>query len=180
MDRSLPGSSIHGMFQARVLEWGAIAFSDPSILMLNSLLCHKAFSDSLDRMNHFYAFSYLVCRGPSHFLRFCFRGNYVFSHFMDHKKGWALKNWCFWILVLEKTLESLLDSKEIKSISSKGNQSWIFIGRTDAEAVAPILWSPDAKSWLIGKDPVAGKDWGRRRGDDRGRDGWMASLTQWT
>ena len=121
MDCSLPGSSIHGMFQARVLEWGAIAFSDPSILMLNSLLCHKAFSDSLDRMNHFYAFSYLVCRGPSHFLRFCFRGNYVFSHFMDHKKGWALKTWCFWILVLEKTLESLLDSKEMKPVNPKGN-----------------------------------------------------------
>ena len=121
MDRSLPGSSIHGMFQARVLEWGAIAFSDPSILMLNSLLCHKAFSDSLDRMNHFYAFSYLVCRGPSHFLRFCFRGNYVFSHFMDQRKGWALKTWCFWILVLEKTLESLLDSKEMKPVNPKGN-----------------------------------------------------------
>ena len=87
MDRSLPGSSVHGIFQARVLEWGAIAYSDPSILTLNSLLCHKAFSDSPARMNHFYAFSYLVCRGPLHFLRFCFRGNYVFSHFMDHKKG---------------------------------------------------------------------------------------------
>ena len=121
LDCSLPGSPIHGIFQARVPEWGAIAFSYPSILMLNSLLCHKAFSDSPARMNHFYAFSYLVWRGPSHFLRFCFRGSYVFSNFMDHKKGWALKNWCFWIVVLEKTLESPLDSKEIKPVNPKGN-----------------------------------------------------------
>ena len=117
LDCSLPGSPIHGIFQARVPEWGAIAFSYPSILMLNSLLCHKAFSDSPARMNHFYAFSYLVWRGPSHFLRFCFRGSYVFSNFMDHKKGWALKNWCFWIVVLEKTLGNPLDSEEIKPVN---------------------------------------------------------------
>ena len=67
--------------------------------------------------------------------------------------------WCFWTLVLEKTLESLLDSKEIQPVNPKGNQSWIFIGRTDAEVETPILWPPDAKNWLIGKDPDAGKDW---------------------
>ena len=78
---------------------------------------------------------------------------------LDHKEGRILKNWCFWIVVLEKTLESPLDSKEIKPVNPKGNQSWIFIGRTDAEAKAPILWPPDAKNWLIGKDPDAGKDW---------------------
>ena len=78
---------------------------------------------------------------------------------LDHKEGWAVKNWCFWIVVLEKTLESPLDSKEIKPVNPKGNQPWIFFGRTDAEA--PILWPPDAKSWLIGKDPDAGKDWGQ-------------------
>ena len=78
---------------------------------------------------------------------------------LDHKEGWALKNWCFWTVVLEKTLESPLDSKEIKPVNSKGNQSWIFIGRTDAEAEAPILWPPDAKSRLTRKDPDAGKDW---------------------
>ena len=77
---------------------------------------------------------------------------------LDHKKGWALKNWCFWIAVLEKTLEGPLDCK-IKLVNPKGNQPWIFIGRTDAEAEAPILWQPDAKSWLTGKDPDAGKDW---------------------
>ena len=75
---------------------------------------------------------------------------------LDHKEGWALKNWCFWIIVLEKTLESPLDCKEIRPYP-KRNQPWMFIGRTDAEA--PILWPPDAKSQLIGKDPDAGKDW---------------------
>ena len=79
---------------------------------------------------------------------------------LDHKEGWTLKNWCFWTVVLEKTLESTLDCKEIQPVNLKGNQSWIFIGRTDAEAEAPILWPPNAKSsQLIGKDPGAGKDW---------------------
>ena len=78
---------------------------------------------------------------------------------LDHKEGWALKSWCFWSVVLEKTLESPLDSKAIKAVNPKGNQSWILIGRTDAEAETPILWLPDMKSWLIGEDPDAGKDW---------------------
>ena len=77
---------------------------------------------------------------------------------IHYKASWAQKNWCFWIVVLEKTLESPLDGKEIQLVHPKGNQSWIFIGRTDAKAEAPILWPPDAKSWLIGKDPD-GKDW---------------------
>ena len=80
---------------------------------------------------------------------------------LDHKEGWAQKNWCFWTVVLEKTLESPLDYKEIQPVNTKGNQSWIFIGRTDAEAEVPILWPPDAKSWLTGKDPDARKDWRR-------------------
>ena len=80
---------------------------------------------------------------------------------LDHKEGWVLKNWCFWTVVLEKTLENPLDYKEIKPVNPKGNQSWIFIGRTDAEAEAPILCPPDAKSRLIGKDPDAEKDWGQ-------------------
>ena len=78
---------------------------------------------------------------------------------LDHKEGWALKNWCFWPVALEKILESPLDNKEIQPASPKGNQSWIFIGRTNAEA--PILWPPDSKSQLTGKDPDAGKDWGQ-------------------
>ena len=77
------------------------------------------------------------------------------------KKTWVLKNWCFWTVVLEKTLGCPLDCKEIKSVNPKGNQSWLFIERTDAEAEAPVLWPHDAKSQLIGKDPDAGKDWGQ-------------------
>ena len=77
---------------------------------------------------------------------------------LDHKEGWALKNWCFQTVMLEKTLASPLDSKKIKSVNLKGNQPWIFTGRTDAEAEALILWPPDAKNWLIWKDPDAGKD----------------------
>ena len=80
---------------------------------------------------------------------------------LDHKEGWAWKNSCFWNVVLEKTLESPLDCKEIQPLNPKENQPWIFIGRTDIEAEAPILWPPDAKSWQTGKDPDAGKDWGQ-------------------
>ena len=78
---------------------------------------------------------------------------------LDHKEGWVPKNWCFQIVLLEKTLESPLDSKEIKPVNPKGNQPWILTGRTDAEAEAPVLWPPDVKSWLTGKDPDAGEDW---------------------
>ena len=96
---------------------------------------------------------------------------------LDHEEGWAPKNWCSWTVVLEKTLESRLDSKEIKPVSPKGNQSWIVIGRTDAEAEAPVLWPLDARGQLIGKRPWC---WERLRageeGEDRGWDGWMASL----
>ena len=82
---------------------------------------------------------------------------------MDHKEDLKLKNWCFQIVVLEKTLESLLDSKEIKPVNPKGSQPWMFIGRSDAEGEAPILWPPDMKSQLIGEDPDAGKDWGQEK-----------------
>ena len=82
---------------------------------------------------------------------------------LDHKEGWVPKNWCFWTVVLEKTLESPSDFKESKSVHPKGNQSWIFIGRTDAEAETPKLWPLDVKRWLIGKDPDAGKDWRQKR-----------------
>ena len=78
---------------------------------------------------------------------------------LDNKESWAPKNWCFWFVVLEKTLESPLDCKEIQPVNPKGNQSWRFVGRTDAEAETPILWPPDVKNWLNGKDPEAGKDW---------------------
>ena len=89
-----------------------------------------------------------------------FSRNYIWMWELDHKEGWASKNWCFWTVLL-KILETPLDCKEIKTVSPKGNQSWIFIGRTDAEVEAPVLWPPDGKSWLFGKDPDAGKDWGQ-------------------
>ena len=95
---------------------------------------------------------------------------------LDHKEGWATKNWCFRIVVLEKTPESPLDCKEIKPVNPKANLPWTFIGRAVGEAEAPILWPPDAKSWLIGKDPDAGKAWGREeKGLQRLR--WFNSIT---
>ena len=109
-----------------------------------------------------------------------FSGSHVLMWELDHKEGWAVKSWHFWVLVLEKTLESPLESKGIKAINPKGDQPWIFTGRTDAEAEVPILRLPDAKSWLIGKTLC----WERLRvrgdGGNRGWDGWMASLTHWT
>ena len=83
---------------------------------------------------------------------------------LDHKESWVPKNWCFWTVVLEKTFESPLDCKEIKPVNPKGNQSWIFIGRTNAEAETPILWPPDAKNRLIWKDPDAQQDWRQKKG----------------
>ena len=97
----------------------------------------------------------------------------------DYKEIWALKNWCFWTVVLGKTLESPLDCKEIQPVHPKGNQSWLFIGRTDAKAETQILWPPDANNWLIGKDHNSGKDWRREEKGWQGWDGWMASPTQW-
>ena len=88
-----------------------------------------------------------------------FSSSHVWMWELDYKESWVLKNWCFWTVILEKTLESPLDYKEIQPIHPKGNWSWIFIGRTDGEAETPILWPPDVKSWLIGKDPDAGKVW---------------------
>ena len=88
-----------------------------------------------------------------------FSYSHVWMWEMDQKESWVPKNWCFRIVVLEKTLESPLDFKEIKPVRPKGSQSWIFIGRADAKAEAPILWPPDVKSWLTGKDPDAGQDW---------------------
>ena len=90
-----------------------------------------------------------------------FSSSHVWMWELDYKESWVSKNWCFWTVVLEKTLESPLDCKEIQPVHPKGSQSWLFIGRTDAEAESLILWPPDAKNWLIGKDPDARKDWRR-------------------
>ena len=89
-----------------------------------------------------------------------FSSSHVWMWELDHKESWAPKNWCFWTMVLEKTFECP-SVKKIKSVNPKGNQPWIFIGRTDAEVKAPIHWPPDAKRWLIGQDPNSGKDWGK-------------------
>ena len=97
-------------------------------------------------------------KGPSS-QSYDFSSNHVWMWELDHKESWMLNNWCFWIVVLKKTPDSPLDGKEGQPVNPKGNQSWIFIGRTDAEAEAPILWLHDGKNWLIGKDPEAEKDW---------------------
>jgi len=113
----------------------------------------------------------------------------IYSHFscghvwmweLDCEEGWAPKNWCFWTVVLEKTLESPLDCKEIQPVYSEGDQPWDFFGRNDAKAETPILWPPHSKSWLIGKDSDAGRDWGLEEKGTTEWDGWMASLTWWT
>ena len=101
---------------------------------------------------------YFVNKGPS-IQSYGFSSTHVWIRKLDCTESWAPKNWCFWTVVLEKNLENLLDCKEIQLVHPKGNRSWIFIGRIDAEAETQILWPPDVKSWLIGKDTDAGKDW---------------------
>ena len=101
---------------------------------------------------------YFANKGPSS-QSFGFFSNHVWMWELDYKESQALKNWCFWIVVLEKTLESPLDCKDIQPVHPKGYQSWVFIGKIDVETETAIIWLPDAKSWLIGKDPDAGKDW---------------------
>ena len=123
---------------------------------------------------------YCADKGPSS-QSYGFSSSCVWIWELDSKESWAPKNWCFWTVVLEKTFESPLGWREIQPVHPKGNQSWIFIGRTDAEAETPILWPPDAKNWLILKRPW----WWERlkvggEGDDRGWDGWMASPIWWT
>ena len=118
---------------------------------------------------------YFANKGP--YTQGCgFSSSHVYMWELDYKESWALKNWCFWTVVLEKTLESPLNCKEIQSVHPKGYQSWVFFWRTDVEAETPILWPPDVKSWLIGKDPDAEKDEGRRR-RGRQRMRWLDGIT---
>ena len=121
-------------------------------LQFGSYLLLK-YSDLVFEQRHYFA-----NKGPSS-QGYGFSSGHVWMWEFDCEESWAPKNWCFWTVVLEKTLESCLDSNEIKPVHTKGNQSWIFIRRTDAEA--QIIWLPDAKRWLIGKDPGARKDWGQ-------------------
>ena len=109
-----------------------------------------------------------------------FSSSHVWIWELDHKERWATENWCFWIVLLEKTLKSPLDCKEIKPANPKGNQSWIFIGRTDAEAEVPILWPLHVKGWLTGKDPDAGQDWSQemKRVTEDEMIGWQHQLNR--
>ena len=123
---------------------------------------------------------YFSGKGPSS-QSYGFSSSQAWMWELDHNESWAPKNWYFETVVLEKTLESPLDCKDINPVNPKRNQSWIFIGRTDAAAGTAINWPPDAKNWLILKDPNAGKDWRQEeKRDDREWDGWTASLTEWT
>ena len=119
----------------------------------------------IEKQRHYFANT-----GPSS-QNFGFSSSHVWIWELNYKENWGPKNRCFWTVVLEKTLESLLDYKEIQPVNPKGDQSWVFIGRTDAKAETPILWPPPAKSWLIGKDSDAGRDWGQ---EEKG-----TTLTQW-
>ena len=123
---------------------------------------------------------YFIYKSPSS-QGYCFSSRHVWMWELDYKKSWTPKNWCFWTMVLEKTFQSSLDCKEIQPVYPKGDQSWVFIGRTDVEAETPILWPPDAKSLLIWKDPDAGKDW---RWEEKGTTedemvGWNHWINQW-
>ena len=150
------------------LFWGAPRYCSHEIK--SHLLLERKVTTNLD--------SILKCRDITlptkvHLVKdMVFSSSNVWMWELDYKESWALKSWCFWTVVLEKTLESPLDCKEIR-VHPKETLSWIFIGRTDAEAETPILWPPDAKNWLIGKNPDAGKDW---RQEEKG---WMVSPTQW-
>ena len=187
IDGSPPGSPVLGILQARTLEWVAICFSNAwkwkvkvkslSRVRLLATPWTAAFQappsmgfsrqeywsgvplpspmtnlDSIKKQRHYFG-----NKGPYN-QRFSFSTSHVWMWELDHKEGRAPKNWCFWTMVLEKTLESHLDCKEIQPVNPKGNQLWILIGRTDDEAETPILWPRDTKSWLIGKHPDPGKD----------------------
>ena len=118
---------------------------------------------------------YFANKGPSN-QSYGFCSSHVWMWEFDYKESWVPKNWCFWTVVLEKTLENPLDSKEVQPVHLKGDQSWILFGRTNAEAETPILWPPGVKNWPTGKDPDAGKDCGRRR-RGRQRMRWLDSIT---
>ena len=151
--------------------WGSqiTADDDYSHVIKRCLLLGRKVMTNLDSIFK----SVLLCQqGPSS-QGYGFSSSHIWIWELDYKESWVLKSWCFWTVVLEKTLESPLDCKEIQPVHSKGDQSWVFIGRTDAEAETPV---PHAKSWLIGKDPDAGRDWGQKeRGWQRMR--WLDGIS---
>ena len=128
-----------------------------------SVLVHTHIWQVYNRVYSFYSFVLLLMNIGLSSQGYGFSSSHVWLWELDYKESWALKNWCFWTVVLHKTLESPLDCKEIQPVHPKGDLSWVFIGRTDVEAETPILWPPDAKSWLIWKDPDSGKDWGQEK-----------------
>ena len=145
--------------QWETLFWGAPKSLQmmTAVMKLKDACCDKKSYDQprqhIKKQRHSF-----VNTGPSS-PSYGFSSSQVWIWGLDYKESWTPKNWCFWIVVLEKTLESPLDCKEIQPVNPKGNQSWMFIGRTDAEAETPILWPPDVKNWLIWKDPDSGKGW---------------------
>ena len=153
IDDSPPGSSIHGIFQARVLEWVASAKWSESHSVVSDYTVHGILQA---RILEWGALPF--SRGSSQ-LKDRTQVSSMQADSLPTELSWVPKNWCVWTVVLEKTLEGPLDCKEIQLVHPKGNQSWIFIGRTEAEAGTPIFWPSDGKNWLIWKDPVAGKDW---------------------
>ena len=139
------------------------AYGDCSHEIKRRLLLGRKAMTNLDSILKSRDRHYFADKGPSS-QSYGLSSSHVWVWELDHKESWAPKNWCFWTVVLEKTLESPLDCEEIQPVHPKGDQSWVFIGRTDVEAESPLLWPPDGKSWLIGKDPDAGKDWGQEKG----------------
>ena len=132
----------------------------------------------MTKLNSIFKSRDITNKGPSS-QGYGFSSGHVWMWELDYKESWVPKNWCFWTVVLEKTLENPLDFKEIQPVHPKGDQSWVFIGRTDFEAETPILWPHDANSWLIWKDPDTGKDWGQEENRTT-EDVMVGSLTQWT
>ena len=139
------------------------------------LLLGRKATTNLDKMRPKKQRHYFADKGPSN-QRYGFSSNNVWMWGLVSKESWVLKNWCFWTVVLEKTFESPLDCKKIQPVHPKRSQSWIFTGRTDAEAESPILWPHDMKNWVTGKDPNAEKDWGRRRRRQQ-RMRWLDGIT---
>ena len=144
-------------------QWLTLPFGAPkSLQMVSAAMKLRKVMTNLDSI---LKAETLLCQQGLSSRGYGFSSGYVWMWELDYKESWALKNWCFWTVVLEKTLGSPLDCKEILSVHPKGNQSWIFIGKTDAEVETPILWPLGMKDWLIWQDPDAGKVW---RQEDKG------------
>ena len=173
------GAGVEGLWSdprmRSAVDYGERAWGDVGEEMAVGNACYDQPRQHIKKQRH-----YVANKGPSS-QGYGFSSSHVWMWELDYKESWVPKHWCYRTVVLEKALESSLDCNEIQPVHPKGNQLWIFIGRTDVEVETPILWPPDLKNWLIGKDPDAGKDWRwEEKGDDRGWDGWMASPTQWT